>query len=66
MAKRVYTATVNGSSSVINVQNSRIGENLIAHAESILIDNGIDPDDAPVVLQAIGYALLDTELYPDE
>lgn len=34
-------------------------------AEKILIDNGIDDDEASTVLQAIGYALLDIELYPD-
>ena len=31
----------------------------------VLIDNGIEADEAQVVLQAIGYALLDTELYPE-
>lgn len=36
----------------------------IKRAEQILIDNGIEPDEAPTVLQAIGYALLDEELYP--
>lgn len=30
----------------------------------ILIDNGIDGDEASTVLQAIGYALLDRELEP--
>lgn len=35
-------------------------------AEQVLIDNGIEPDEAPIVLQAIGYVLLDTELYPEE
>lgn len=37
----------------------------IKKAEQILIDNGIDKDEACVVLQAIGYVLLDTELYPE-
>lgn len=36
----------------------------IAMAEQILIDNGLDPDEAQVVLQAIGYAF-DVELYPE-
>ena len=35
-------------------------------AEQCLIDNGIEPDEAPVVLQALGYILLDEELYPEE
>lgn len=30
-----------------------------------LIDNGIDADEASEVLRAIGYSLLDTELYPE-
>lgn len=34
-------------------------------AEQCLIDNGIDKDEACVVLQALGYILLDTELYPE-
>lgn len=34
-------------------------------AEQCLIDNGIEPDEAPVVLQALGYILLDEELYPE-
>ncbi len=35
----------------------------IRKAEQILIDNGIDDDEASTVLQAIGYALLDQDLY---
>lgn len=38
----------------------------IAKAEQILVDNGIDESEAKVVLQALGYALLDTELYLDD
>ena len=38
----------------------------IKSAEQVLIDNGIDKDEADTVLQAIGYALLDTELYGNE
>lgn len=37
----------------------------IKKAERCLIDNGIDPDEACTVLQAIGYILLDVELYPE-
>lgn len=36
----------------------------VEQAEKILIDNGIEKDEAPTVLQALGYALMDTELYP--
>ena len=35
-------------------------------AEECLIDNGIDSDEASTVLQALGYILLDEELYPEE
>lgn len=38
----------------------------IRKAEEVLIDNGIEKDEAPVVLQALGYVLLDKELYPDD
>lgn len=37
----------------------------IKAAEKCLIDNGIEADEASTVLQAIGYILLDMELYPD-
>lgn len=36
----------------------------ISKAEQCLIDNGIEPDEASTVLQALGYILLDEELYP--
>ena len=35
-------------------------------AELVLVDNGLDDDDAAEVLRAIGYVLLDCELYPAE
>lgn len=37
----------------------------IRRAEQCLIDNGIESDEAQAVLQALGYILLDKELYPD-
>lgn len=52
--------------------NNAIGDirNCIAtnrsKAEQCLIDNGIAPDDAPIVLQVLGYILFDEELYPEE
>ena len=39
--------------------------NKIKAAEQCLIDNGIEEDEASIVLQAIGYILLDEELYPE-
>lgn len=44
----------------IDAQNNR------SKAEQCLIDNGIEPDEASTVLQALGYILLDEELYPEE
>ena len=38
----------------------------IKKSEQVLIDNGIEKDEAQVVLQAIGYTLLGIELYPEE
>lgn len=36
----------------------------IQRAEQVLTDNGVDDPD--IVLQAIGYTLLDVELYPED
>lgn len=37
----------------------------IKRAEQVLMDNGHDLDDAQDILQALGYVLLDVELYPE-
>lgn len=37
----------------------------IDNALKVLRDNGIDEDEAATVLQAIGYTLIDTELFPE-
>lgn len=50
-----YSLTVNTE---INAEN-------IKRALKVLIDNGIDPDEAGVVLEAIGYTLLDVCLDTD-
>lgn len=42
-----------------------ITEGKIAAAKQCLIDNGIEPDEAENVLQALGYILLDAELFPE-
>ena len=42
----------------------RFSPESIKKAEQTLIDNGIEPDEAETVLQAVGYALLNEELYP--
>lgn len=36
----------------------------VEQAEKILVDNGIEKEKAPIVLQALGYVLFDRELYP--
>lgn len=38
---------------------------VIQKAEQCLIDNGIEKDEAKIVLQALGYILLNHELYPE-
>ena len=47
------------------LMNKVIFEEHIEKAEQVLIDNGIDEDEAAIVLQAIGYVLLDAELYDE-
>lgn len=42
-----------------------ITKDSIEMAEQVLIDNGIEKDEASTVLQAIGYVLMDIELYED-
>ncbi len=41
-----------------------ITEDAIKNTEKVLEDNGIEADEVQSVLQAIGYSLLDCELYP--
>lgn len=50
----------------IEVRDATITQECISAAEQVLVDNGIDSDEAATVLQAIGYVLLDVELYPEE
>lgn len=37
----------------------------VKNAKKVLVDNGIAEDEAETVLQAVGYALLDEELFPE-
>ena len=60
--KELYPANKEGEACV-NMAIS-INEAKLKKAEQCLIDNGIEPDEAETVLQAIGYILLDKELYP--
>lgn len=50
----------------IKLNKAEITTAHILAAEQVLADNGIEADETSTVLQAIGYALLDTELYPEE
>jgi len=49
----------------ININTTITDEN-INRALRVLEDNGIDTDETEIVLQAIGYALLDTELIEED
>ena len=50
----------------LKVFNKRQDQKIrIQKAEQCLIDNGIDEDEVSTVLQALGYILLDSELYPN-
>ncbi len=42
-----------------------MSETKIQKAIQCLIDNGIEEDEAEVVLQALGYILLNEELFPE-
>jgi hypothetical protein len=47
----------------IKLNKTSVDKEDIKRAEQVLIDNGIDADEVGIVLQAVGYALLNTELY---
>lgn len=47
----------------VEIETRYIGEENIKAALQVLIDNGIDEDEAEIVLQAIGYTLIDTEIF---
>ena len=45
------------------VETITITQEKVEKAEEVLMDNGFDLDDAQTVLQAIGFVLLDVDLY---
>ena len=49
----------------MNEVNEMITKEQIKQAEQCLQDNGIEPDECSTVLQALGYILLDIDLYED-
>ena len=51
---------------VTTIQVREISDTAVHKAEQVLIDNGIEPCEAPVVLQALGFVLLDTDLYGED
>ena len=65
--KKIIRASIdaNKNSYVVELSDTEIYSDNIRNAEGVLIDNGIDPEDVKDVLQAIGYVLLDSELYPE-
>lgn len=50
----------------IKLYETEITEEQVNKALQCFVDNGIDEDDACVILQAIGYILLDAELFPED
>ena len=63
-----YIKEENGNSNddeVVYNNEVVITKDIIEKAEQVLIDNGIEKDEAWVVLQALGYVLFDGELYPE-
>lgn len=49
----------------IDLCNTTITEEKVNKALQCLIDNGIEEDEACNVLQALGYILIDEELFPE-
>lgn len=62
--KGIVCNTHDDTDSVLNIENCKIYPDNIKNAEGVLIDNGVDESDVHDVLQAIGYVLLNEELYP--
>lgn len=50
---------------IISVEATKIVPAQVHAAMQCLIDNGIEEDEASSVLQALGYILLDAELFPN-
>lgn len=46
----------------MQIQKTNITKEDVKRSLKVLIDNGIEKDEADTVLQAIGYTLIDTEL----
>lgn len=46
----------------MQIQRTNITKEDVERTLKVLVDNGIEKDEAGIVLQAIGYTLLDTEL----
>lgn len=48
----------------IKLNKTSVDAEDIKRTKQVLFDNGIEEDECDTVLQAIGYTLLNTELYP--
>ena len=47
------------------VSLNKLSEEKAVAAKKCLVDNGVEPDEAETVLQALGYILMDKELFPE-
>lgn len=63
--KKNHKGTESVVNSIVFEGEVCITEEQFQKAEQVLMDNGHDLDDAQDILQALGYVLLDVELYPD-
>lgn len=61
---RKYIEGTWGNENTIFLNTNKVNTAIIKRTEQVLIDNGVE--EADTVLQAIGYVLLNTELYPEE
>lgn len=59
-----YLPKIADSLEKIAASNKSISNEAIEKTKQVLIDNGVDDDEADTVLQAIGYTLLNVELQP--
>ena len=50
---------------MVTLHTTKISKSQIKKAEKCLADNGVEKDETETVLQALGYILLDVELYPE-
>lgn len=62
-ARRAVELSLTCETGKSRLVQAKISKDTIKKAEKILADNNIEKDEVQTVLQAVGYALLDEELY---